>query len=181
MILKEVISFFAIKQNGWEGALGIDVCNVVSTIILSSIYILCTYCVPYCVGESVLSWVIMERFWSNGRATSEKKLLGANTGFWRRPRCEWFLSFNEHHWRWMKRSPLDQRMRVKKRTYVIDQNQTQSDENLTNSKIATHSEKGLQVPPVWFHRMSSENMDQTGEGSKLYIWKRSISLICSRL
>ena len=134
--------------------------------------------------KSVLSWANMGRFWSNGRATSQKKLLGESTGFWRRPRCEWFLSFNEHHWRWMKRSPLDQRMRVKKRTYVIEswnQNQTQSDQNLMNSKIATHSETGLQVPPVLFHPMSSENMDQTGEGSKLYIWKRSISLICSRL
>ena len=158
--------------------MGNDVCNIVSTIILSSIFIICTHCVPYCVGESVLSWVIMERFWSNGRATSEKKLLGANTGFWRRPRCEWFLSFNEHHWRWMKRSPLDQRMRVKKRTYVIEswnQNQTQSDENLTNSKIATHSEKGLQVLPVWFHRMSSENMDQTGEGTVIMVHLEKIN------
>ena len=31
--------------------MGNDVYNLVSTIILSSIYILCTYCVLYCVGE----------------------------------------------------------------------------------------------------------------------------------
>ena len=31
--------------------MGNNVCNAVSTIILPSIYILCTHCVPYCVGE----------------------------------------------------------------------------------------------------------------------------------